>query len=143
MSWTNEELAYAAGIFDGEGTLTVRGRSGQRYLEPLVSVSNTDPRMVLWLHERFGGSLGYKARNGARAERAKPLHRWSLDGYDAIGRCIGAVRPFLITKADQADLLLALVKLKKGRGQRYDPDDISRRVAIKNQMAILNKRGAA
>ncbi len=62
-SWTEAELAYFAGILDGEGCLSldnlkVRVSGGHRlYHNPCLRVSNTDARLIAWIQARFPGRV--------------------------------------------------------------------------------------
>jgi hypothetical protein len=47
-----EDFAYLAGILDGEGHITPKGR---------IEISSTDPEMLSWCKSRFGGNI-YKQK---------------------------------------------------------------------------------
>jgi hypothetical protein len=61
-AWTSTDLAYLAGLLDGEGTLGVYGRTEKGRREYVVAcvVANTSTTLMEWLVTKFGGS--YKAR---------------------------------------------------------------------------------
>jgi hypothetical protein len=98
---TNEQIAYLAGFFDGEGSISlVRGG-------PTIAVAavQVDRRPLDMLAMEFGG----KVREMTKPTR--PTHsqayRWQV--YSARARrFLRVVRPYLIVKADKADLVLAM-----------------------------------
>lgn len=108
--WEPTELAYAAGLFDGEGCITARRNNGSDYYQVAVSLSQRDPTVLLWLEEHIGG----KAKVATRSE-------WTLHGHDAIYPFLAAVEPFMIVKADQAVTALRLMELSRPvRGTEAD-----------------------
>ena len=54
--------AWAAGIMDGEGSITIKpsGR-GEMYLQVLVAIANTDGRMIDLVGDNWGGCLHTKS----------------------------------------------------------------------------------
>jgi hypothetical protein len=66
------EAAYAAGILDGEGSISLTRNHSGRWPSPQVSVASTDRELVEWLKERFGGSISIK-------QPRKPQHSLSYD----------------------------------------------------------------
>lgn len=97
---TAADIAYAAGFFDGEGTIDIRRRRthGGKYerYELRLSLGQMDIRPLLRLAELFGGSV--------QKQNAK-LHSWVCTGPGARDFLI-AVRPHLIVKDGQADTAL-------------------------------------
>jgi len=105
----NKEQLYiwAAGIFDGEGTVGVYD-CGHGQLRTSLAVSNTDPRMVLELQALF--EVGSIRRNAATA-RKSALFIWSIFDLNAIQYVLTKLRPFLIVKGEEADIVLSLRSL--------------------------------
>lgn len=145
-SWTATDLAYFAGIIDGEGCFCLH-RSGARDVFGCdLSVGNTDPRLVQWIHERFGGRI---SRRQFADKRCKVFYHWHLLSRD-LDTVIPAVLPYLVIKKDQAELMLAYRKtiVPRGRGQRnkhtpvMSPAEVLHRHSMHGRMAVLNKRGA-
>jgi hypothetical protein len=143
MTWTSEELAYMAGIIDGEGTIGARHRSngkGRRYHDFMMSIASTDARLIDWIHERFGGSRDY--RDQRDSVRHKPLYRVSWAGKQ--GAAIAeACLPYLVIKKEQALLYLELRALMGTRGARVTPENFAMRSDLVDQLHVLNKRGKA
>lgn len=146
-SWESEtELAYAAGLFDGEGSVMIRlrpggrfkpGRERKRYHLLTVSLSSTDEVIIAWLNQRWPGVVN---QHVYRNERHKPAWRWILDASKAEA-FLHDVRPYLILKGPQADLAFQLRATLVGRGKLMDPAVQIERERIAEAMHALNKRG--
>ena len=97
--FTNEELAYLAGMVDADGSIMLYLRKGIT-LRLRLQVTNTAESIMDWLQERFGGPV-------SRGKRLNPLHKvglvWFLDG-DTAYDLIEQIQPYLVIKAAQAKL---------------------------------------
>lgn len=126
--------AYAAGLFDGEGTATIiSGRPG--YSRCVVALTSTDKAMVDWLNERWPGSVThYKARKATHNDH----WTWRLGG-DATLPFLFDIHPYLITKAEVARLV-ALCQMSRWEGQRT-PGYPERIEHFHQQVRELNRRG--
>jgi hypothetical protein len=101
-------LAYLAGLFDGEGTVTIGATAG-RYFNVQVVITNSDARLMEWL-AGFGGSVSKKPKIGSFSGSAKLVFRWVLYADNA-ATFLQAVRPYLRMKGEQADVAFAFRKL--------------------------------
>ena len=144
--WTESELAYLAGILDGEGCFTLaKGPNGHTF-NSRVLVGNTDARLIHWLHDRFGGGVSVRPRLN---QRQKPCWMWTLSSAEIVP-FINAVAPFLRLKREQALLLLEYrTTIGKGGNTKGDipnkTTDVvrARRIAMKSRMQLLNQRGVS
>lgn len=108
------EPAYAAGLFDGEGTVRVdefhipagpgRPKAYKRQ-QLLVAIAMSHYPTIRALYDRFGGSIS----RDTSAHRRNPNHSirytWKVWSGLAMDFLI-AVQPFLITKKEQAQLAI-------------------------------------
>jgi hypothetical protein len=102
------DAAYAAGFLDGEGCIFIARASGRGTgcrgdrFHMRVIVGQDDVRPLQFLQARWGGALS------ARCVRAngKRSHNWIVHASGAAG-LLNDVRPFLVLKAEQADVALA------------------------------------
>lgn len=140
MSWSEAELAYLAGIIDGEGTVSIGLRTnqqGNRYHTFILQVSSVDRPLTDWLCSTFGGSVGIhrQSRGNYRA-----LHRWSVRSRqgEAILR---AVLPYLLLKRPQAELVLRLRGTVCLGANRLSDEVRAEREAIVAELRRLNWRG--
>lgn len=118
MKRTREiELAYAAGYIDGEGCITVSGKTCR------VLISNTYPFTLHWMKALFGGKVAVKNDN-SRATNHRPAFVWSIGGTaaeDLLSLCI----PYLQEKRVQAEAALEYV----GTVQLEDRKKLSRYIS--------------
>lgn len=85
------EIAYLAGFFDGEGSISVRLQQG-KYLRIEVSCSQNTVD-VLWMYVRtFKGNVYESVR----------CYQWKTYGAEAV-RFLHAIKPFLIVKRLDAE----------------------------------------
>lgn len=102
-SW-NTDLAYIAGIVDGEGCIMVHKtkvtkarRNTHAYYQPRLSVKMTDFRLIKWLRDYFNlGSL-YESKY----EDKKDILTWDVRGEDA-RKVLTMLYQYLKTKQSQA-----------------------------------------
>lgn len=152
---------YAAGFFDGEGSVYAATRGPARAkpsLTVLVCISNTN-RDVLQLHqERWGGSL--LARKMKPGLNLRQQYQWVIPSKKA-EEFLEAVAPYLIIKREVVAVALALIRLMgapakdrldyvsavrvDGRyrpAPRMKPEYAAKVTDLHSQIRELNKRGA-
>ena len=102
MTITNEQAAYIAGLFDGEGSIYFAKRPekkkkhkgpGFRYSNSQrisMEITMTDQSVLKWVHEVLGvGTLNKKPRKGVRKDGTKFLmqYKWRCTFRDAFYVC--------------------------------------------------------
>ena len=103
MTISSEDIAYIAGLFDGEGSIHFKrapekkkkhkGKSGYRWSNSLrlsMEITMTDKSVLIWVHEVLGvGTLTKKPRKGKRVDGTKYLmqYRWRCTFIDAFYVC--------------------------------------------------------
>lgn len=137
------DLAYIAGIIDGEGCITVSIRSPilkygeiSQVYAPTVSVNMTDKNIIHWLQNITGEGKVYfqKSRN----YRHKDLWTWRLCTRNGT-RLLKQIKPYLKVKRLQAELFMECAEIRSRSGRnRYKPE---RQLEIVKQIRALNKRG--
>jgi hypothetical protein len=76
------DLAYLAGVIDGEGTVTLtKNNKRDPFRRISVSVSNTDLDLIEWLHAEFGGKVRIRARQKAHY---KVAYEWRIESDQAL-----------------------------------------------------------
>ena len=119
-SWSDTELAYLAGIADGEGSLIIHHRKdplhspvGNAY-DCMLTVGNTSLSLIQWTRERFGGSLiRYDDRyEGGRRESWKPMYRLSWLSKD-VGVILPAILEYLVVKRRLAEMMLSFISIPR------------------------------
>ena len=89
MTITNEQAAYIAGVFEGEGSIYFAKRpekkkkhKGPGYRTSIsqrisMEITMTDKSVLKWVHEVLGvGTLNKKPRKGLRKDGTKFLMQW-------------------------------------------------------------------
>jgi len=99
---STEDIAYIAGLFDGEGSIyfkrgterkkkhTGKGYRISNSLRLSMEITMTDESVLVWVHEILGvGTLNKKPRKGKRVDGTKYLmqYRWRCTFRDAYYVC--------------------------------------------------------
>lgn len=98
------ELAYTAGLVDGEGCIRLANRrsaKGSTTYTVTVQVNSTDERMARFLGSRFGGAVRYV--EVPRQPNRKPQWAWQASATIAVA-VLEAIYPYLVIKKEQARL---------------------------------------
>lgn len=128
------EAAYLAGVIDGEGTIMLYKANTVRLR---LVVANTKMALLEWCKEHTAvGSIVVKAH-------ANPRHSdsgtWQANAHAAEG-VVAQIRPYLVIKAEQADLALDF------QHRRLQPElraDKEWQEAYRLTMRKLNARGGS
>ena len=120
MTIKNEDAAYIAGLFDGEGSIYFTRRpekkkkhkgKGYRYSNSMrisMEVTMTDESVVRWVHEVLGcGTVVRKPRKGLRKDGTKFLmqYKWRCTFRDALYVCI-LLWPYAHTKLEKIQQII-------------------------------------
>lgn len=120
------DLAWLAGIWDGEGTITVFSnteKSGQKKIKPLCVVVNTDIQIISKIQEIL---LSLDCNFVITERKKEKKHHslcWSISTGNMlyIDRLLTAISPYLFgIKRAKADIVLRYVK------QRMSKTDVRR-----------------
>lgn len=134
-------LAWAAGIVDGEGSITVT-RSGADVFQLQVQVVATSKEMIDRIFEIAGDGNVYNY--AGHTPRARPTWRWTIRNRHAAA-FLFRVLPFLVVKAKQAqlgiDFVSGLAQHGGGTGRFVSALEVDRRADIYAQLKALNRRG--
>lgn len=133
------ELPYIAGLFDGEGTIGITKPSpgaGRRH-RPVVAVCMTHERTIRAIQASLGGNVRVVDQSKYNPNAATRFD-WRLSGQAALD-FIESVRPWLITKRDQADIFLRFEPSR--RGVRLTDEQLMRRESLRQELVSANQRG--
>ena len=108
-------LAWAAGIIDGEGCISLGPTSGRVQL--ILHVGQVDIRMLQKLYSIFGGII--KPMKDHRPRR-RAVWRWRVRG-DQAAQVLKLILPWLVIKHEQAELAL-LSRQYMNRNGCNDPE---------------------
>ncbi len=140
------DLAYVAGIVDGEGCIGIQSfkskghRGGLRY-EMYVAVSNTNEWLIQWLKFSFGGSFCLLSRSGLNN---KDCWSWRIQTRQA-ANFLRLIQPYLRLKAPQAELALSFQSGKRPAHTHIRKPKTDKELAIEEAQSIMmhkfNKKG--
>lgn len=134
---TKTELAYIAGIIDGEGTITLMRHHSNQTPSPEISVANTSLRLLQHLKKTIGS--GVIIRKKIYSKKHTPSYTWTLRSNAAL-ELMKAVLPWLLIKDKRAQLILKDYKRLTPRNGRYTKQQLKRKVALVNKVRKLNER---
>ena len=127
---TEIDYARLAAYIDGEGTIEIAYKHKSRAHFLCVSIDNTDPRLIVWLYETFGGFV----RSDHSSKRKNIKWRSKMQWYIACGHAHDLLlkcHPFFITKGDQADIAIAFRKTVCRVGVKGHPPEV---LKLRDQM---------
>ena len=136
------ELAYIAGLIDGEGTITIKKRLPSQQTAKAVNTSYSGEIQVEMTHEptirRLKEIFG-KGNIRTRDRGHKPLWTWKVS--DAAAREVAwELLPYLRIKQRQAELVIALPVWPRGRGA-VPEELVTLKEHMKQEINALNKVG--
>jgi hypothetical protein len=154
---TELDYAYAAGIIDGEGNVSIRKkalRKGRRtrdiHTEVIISITH---RPVLeWFQARWGGGIFLQRPGDEQYSHWQNLYRWTLYSERA-GIFLCGILPFVIVKEPQVTLAIEFqTRMEKewgsnryhlgSKGFRSLPDEVlDLRESYFDRMQVLNIMG--
>lgn len=97
MSYNSpEDYAYAAGLFDGEGHIDIKG-------SVRMSIQMTDPEPINAMYDIFGGHLyQWPERN----KSGRDIYEWRAAGWDGVMDACSAMWPFIKGKRRQLQVAM-------------------------------------
>lgn len=125
-NWTRENIAWAAGLFEGEGCVGVYSKpSGSRGPRkgPTMKITMTD-RDVL---DKFHGIVGVGSISGPQRHKGKEHHKefwsWACNGTEKVQALLAAFWPFLCSRrqAKAADVIreMATIPLRASKSRQF------------------------
>ena len=146
---TIAELAYAAGLIDGEGHIIIykhdrTKNSKYKTKNPtyilIVGCTNTDDEMIKFLHKRWGACRQTRGRQRANWKR---VYEWTIQSSMAMN-FLKEIELYMITKRHKAQLGIKFQEgmewYKKGRKFKTTPkEEVIRRENIWRELNLHRK----
>lgn len=131
LSNSLSDLAYCAGLFDGEGCVTL-SKDGDTNYRLRIKITSTDYTVLTWLQEHFGGSINLSRKE---SEYNKEAWDWVCKVEDQIVFLIG-ILPFTIIKRVQ--IIEALnYHFEKQNGGKLTEDEFKLRSVYYERLKTL------
>ena len=150
---TPVELAYAAGFFDGEGSLSIirhrpssrpsSRKEGRDLFKVSLIVANNNRAVLESLQAEFAGRI-YRNAFKTKPAHWRPSYQWHLWGNECEHFCI-AVRPYMRIKGVLVDSALEFYALQRQRGHKREtaPDIWERMKELHRTHRVLVQEGSA
>lgn len=132
-----DELSWLGGIWDGEGTIGIYKRNS--YYIPSVSVSNTNEVLINKVKDILDFyNIEYYVEYSDRGKRTNARPAWAIkmESKPRVSKFLSLIKPYLIAKQGQADLVLSWCSNDKRRKELSTQD-----VEIMAELKTLNSRG--
>lgn len=150
--YTVAQIAYLAGIVDGEGSIYIGNfscnkKTGVPYYQTNIQVTNTDKALIDWLVEIFGGLFSTRTRKQMDNKSRKQVYTWTASG-DRVTHLCELILPYLIIKKRQCEIMIQMratftpnhcIKGKQGI-QTQDPVLVALRQSLMDEMRSLHIR---
>jgi hypothetical protein len=137
---TESDKAYAAGLFDGEGNVHIaldkrRASAAGDIFNMRIGVSQNDITPLLWLQQRWGGSIvAHKRRTSAH----NVTHGWGCFAKMA-AVFLADTLPYLQVKRERAELALKFQTRVFQPGQTgHSPEFRAESRVLRDAIAALN-----
>lgn len=144
---SRDDAIYIAGLFDGEGCITLSKASRLREKRKTPTyvlrarIRMTDGALVKWLHAVIGGRYYAQRKPSQNPERRKPYYEWGVAGKNAV-KFLQQVFPYLRVKRLQAEVAFRYGQTRmKGYHKKLSFEVINAREGLRDIMLELNKRG--
>lgn len=151
-TYKDTDLAYLAGIIDGEGSITIgsyaKTSAGNPAYNNSIVVTNTDEVLIDWLCDVFGSRKMKRSPSQHPKGMLKQVFMWQITGNRLKAVC-EQVHQFSVIKKEQIRIMLEFIETKQtqyyvtGQKGRIVPDHVHvrRRELILELRALHNRRG--
>ena len=153
--YTIAQIAYFAGIIDGEGSIYIGNfssnpKTGAKYYQTNMEVTNCDTKLMDWLFQTFGGRIyKYTEKQTPKCHRCD-YYRWIVTG-NCLTHLSELLLPFLICKKRQCEIMIQMRATYSGNGngpsvkgkqgiQSNSPELLELRQSLMNEMQSLHIR---
>lgn len=101
------ELAYFAGILDGEGYVQVKQKDGLAFILNMADIS-----ILEWCLQHIGGTL---SGSWVQEGNTRPRKMWFLRRIHGLEDIARGILPYLVLKRHEVEIMLALIEYDKTR----------------------------
>lgn len=149
------EIAYLAGIIDGEGSIYIGNfssnpKTGAKYYQTNIEVTNSAKPMIDFLLKTFGGRVYQYTANQTPKNSRKTYWRWIATG-ECVTHLSELILPYLTAKTRQCEIMIKMRATYTGNGkglsykgkrgvQPHAEELLSYRQSLMNEMQSLHCR---
>lgn len=135
------DLAYVAGIIDGEGCISLNFQNKNNSVFAIrVQVGNTNEWLLQWLKFAFGGRTVLVNDKRMEIRGWKPLYRWYLRNAEALD-FLKLIYPYLRIKRTQAEIAIKVLEMRRTKYRRFSESEKAIVEVQRILMGNLNKTG--
>ena len=129
---TEIDWARLAAYIDGEGSVLMNKRSDRPQDVWLrVVICNTDPRLIIWLKDTFGGPVAVMRKSYREGYRGQIKWHCSCKKAEEV---LHGCYQYLICKQDQADVAFAYRATTRGSGGHRGSPNSKELTEYRNQL---------
>jgi hypothetical protein len=131
-------VSWAAGLFEGEGTISIVNGGYLGYTRSTVQVTNTDAEIIDIFQRYWPGHI---VRFRPRGTNARPVIKWELNSRPKICAFLRVIAPEIRTSRNRARIALML-EAEAFRLQGTHKSGYKKACQqFRERMRILNRRG--
>jgi len=140
--WTKTQLAYFAGIIDGEGCICIYARTHKNktidYF-PRLQMMNTSKELLEWVTSNIGGMVVTRL---SKNPKWKTRYEWYTQRH-LMDKIAPAILPYIVIKKRQIEILIEFRNtFNIHYGSKGVPEEVYKtRHNLITQLKSLNKRG--
>ncbi len=140
--WSETELAYLAGIIDGEGCVYIykrKTRNNHTDFFPRLQLITTSKLLHDWIHKVFGGMIFNR-------KTSNPKWKQRFEWYttrNLMDEILEKILPYMVIKKSHIQIMIEFRKtFETYYGRKGIPHDVVKlREDLCSQLKLLNKRG--
>lgn len=109
---TETEIAYLAGIIDGEGCFFIglfqtEATHNLLNYHTYIKISNTDKDLMDWIREKFGSTNNQQERKTRISKKERTIHNCQFTGK-TLDELLPKIYPYLIVKKRQCEIMMRM-----------------------------------
>lgn len=109
---TETELAYLAGIIDGEGCFFIGlfrtdATNGLLNYHTYIKITNTDKGLIDWIHKKAKATNIQQTRRTRKSLKERDIHHSQIGGQ-TLDALLPKIYPYLIVKRKQCEIMLKM-----------------------------------
>jgi len=142
---TSEELAYLAGIIDGEGCFYIghikqANKTRPQQFHILISIANNELILMEWLDKITGRKHDGRYRYQSKRKNEKPTYRCTISG-NLLDYLLPKIHKYLVIKKKHCEIFIEIRKTFYNRGSKpLSDEEVDYRLTLMRKVRVLNSR---